>query len=351
MHAKHHSADRSRKMHADEPLKCVIDVDTSSAPPTEQYDLYRSWNSSLADVELLGEEGYDTFAARQRVWQLGDVGLVVADFPKDYRRLWRLRQNSAPDHRFLGLELSRSRDVGDSVGVRARQLRLGCLAVPEEHVSESDITLALFLPRHSAITQLSKTEVRKEAENFLTDYLILLHRALPQLRVKDAPHIAAATTSLLAACLSPSRDQVVEAQHAIDAVNMERASKIITKKLADRSLTSHVLCRELGVSRSSLYRIFEPVGGVSNYIRRRRLLKTRDILADSSDRRAISSIAEEWGFMDPSIFSRMFRKEFGITPKEARAEGWQGAKHATWLPISQPADGAHTLISFLLSSY
>ncbi len=51
---------------------------------------------------------------------------------------------------------------------------------------------------------------------------------------------------------------------------------------------------------------------------------TRDALADSSDRRSISRIAEEWGFTDPPAFSRAFRHEFGVSPREAREEGWLG---------------------------
>nr|WP_237361842.1 AraC family transcriptional regulator [Rhizobium gallicum] len=33
-------------------------------------------------------------------------------------------------------------------------------------------------------------------------------------------------------------------------------------------------------------------------------------------------MAEEWGFDDPSAYSRAFRHEFGMTPKEAREVGW-----------------------------
>src|SRR4029078_9125098 len=116
-------------------------------------------------------------------------------------------------------------------------------------------------------------------------------------------------------------------QEPIDTVVMHRARRFVGRKLADPDLTPEILCTELGVSRSRLYRLFESFGGVSAYIRRQRLLKTRDALSDSSDRRSISRIAEQWGFTEPSAFSRTFRQEFGISPSGAREEGWSGRGH------------------------
>jgi AraC-like DNA-binding protein len=195
-----------------------------------------------------------------------------------------------------------------------------------------------------------KVEIREEAKMFLTEYLLLLHRSLSELRFQDIPHIAAATTYLLAACVSPSANRFAEARGPISVALLRRASTIIMERLADQHLTPDQLCRELGVSRSGLYRIFEPVGGISNFIRRKRLQKTRDTLTDSSDQRSISSIAEEWGFTDPSTYSRMFRKEFGISPREAREEGWLGNKQQ-WSSADQSIDKSLTLNSVLLSSY
>ena len=42
----------------------------------------------------------------------------------------------------------------------------------------------------------------------------------------------------------------------------------------------------------------------------------------------MSHTAERFGFSDPSSFSRMFKREFGLSPKEIRALGWQGILHS-----------------------
>jgi AraC-like DNA-binding protein len=124
---------------------------------------------------------------------------------------------------------------------------------------------------------------------------------------------------------------------------MERARRFIGHNLADPDLTPEMLCTELGVSRSRLYRLFEPLGGISAYIRRQRLLKTGDALSDSSDRRSISRIAEEWGFTDPSAYSRTFRHEFGMSPSEAREEGWGGRGYVIGQERRYLSDREHSL--------
>lgn len=344
----HFATDPSNDIRTDETLKCAVDTNTSSAPPREQFDLFCSWHSDIAAIELLREE-HDSFQARERVWHLGDIALAVIECPGSaYPLRWSHKKKPVLDHWLLSLLLSESPGRGGAMEVS--KLNMRCLAAPEECESKDDAILALFLPHNLISANSYKVEIREETKMFLTEYLLLLHRSLSELRHQDIPHIAAATTNLLAACLSPSADRFAEARGPISVALLRRASTIIMERLADQHLTPDQLCRELGISRSGLYRIFEPVGGISNFIRRKRLQKTRDTLIDSSDQRSISSIAEAWGFTDPSTYSRMFRKEFGISPREAREEGWLGNKQQR-SPADPSIDKPLTLNSVLLSSY
>ncbi|MET2829838.1 helix-turn-helix domain-containing protein [Mesorhizobium shangrilense] len=331
-----------------ETLKRAIDLDTFSAPSAEQFDLFRSWHEGVCEFEPV-QEKFQSFPARQVAWNLGTITTVRLGLPGEGNRYrWRHLKRATIDNWYLFLPLSKDRSSGGKW--KAGKPVMESLAEPFEYVAEDNGCVALMMPRSLPFIRSSRVEIREESSLFLVDFLLLLDRSLPDLRVADAPHIAAATTNLLAACLTLSRDHIVEARNAIDAVIVERASKMIAQKLNDPDLTPDRLCRDIGVSRSRLYRVFEPVGGVSNYIRRKRLLKTRDILADSSDGRPIWIVAEEWGFTDPSMYSRMFRKEFGITPKEARAEGWRGRSPALLQQSSPPHDKAHTLGNLLLQN-
>lgn len=322
-------------------------MDTASVAPAEQFDFYRTWHAELADVQLLGTER-SSFAARQQVWQLGDIALVTIECPGfGYDLRWEHRKRPLLDHWVLSIAFSRS----TAGGMKVRKPRMRCLALPDAGQTDDDLFIALFLPRTLPATNSSGLEADDATLHFLADYMLLLHRSLPNLRKGDLPHIVTTTANLFAAAIAPSNDRHAAAQVPADAVVTARIARIIAERLSDPFLTPDKLCRAVGVSRSRLYRMFEPAGGISNYIRRKRLLQTRDVLADSSDRRSISSIAEEWGFTDASTYSRMFKLEFGISPKEARELGWQGTKHANWLTIDQPAAGsAHGLSSVLLNN-
>jgi AraC-like DNA-binding protein len=65
-------------------------------------------------------------------------------------------------------------------------------------------------------------------------------------------------------------------------------------------------------------------GGVAHYIRRQRLSESFSILCDASNSCPIAKIAEMLCFADPSSFSRAFRQEFGLTPREVRGASLAG---------------------------
>ena len=99
-----------------------------------------------------------------------------------------------------------------------------------------------------------------------------------------------------------------------------RVLALIRSQLGSVRLDPARLCQMAGMSRSQLYRLFEPDGGVARTIQRERLRAIRRILADPTDRRSLARIAEDLGMPDPSGFSRAFRQEFGMTPTEFREE-------------------------------
>ena len=329
-------------------VKCALEIDTSAAPPAERLDLFRSWHADMADIELLGDDPR-SFSAREQAWRLGEMLLVTVEYSGEAHRLrWSFKQNPTLDHWVLSAPLQRSREASDSAGLG--RLRLHCLAVPGQCESAEDATLALIFPNDVVGAAPPTVQIREDTREFLSDYLLLLYRSIAESRSMNVPHIVSATSNLLAMCLSPTSENLARAQQAIDVVVLKRVKSIVRQNLSDKDLTPDRICRDLGLSRSRLYRIFEPFGGVANYIRRERLLKTRETVGDPNDRRPISAIAEDLGFSDPSTYSRMFRKEFGITPKEARISGWQGIKGPEWLSDQSALRKTQTLADLLVTA-
>ncbi len=100
-----------------------------------------------------------------------------------------------------------------------------------------------------------------------------------------------------------------------DTSMFNRVVHHIERNIESQELSPHSICRQVGISRSQLYRLFVSAGGVANYIRLRRLMKARAELASPS-RQRISNVAYKYGFTSHAHFSRVFKQYFGCTPWE-----------------------------------
>lgn len=127
-----------------------------------------------------------------------------------------------------------------------------------------------------------------------------------------------ATFSQLIACLQMGlgtlpKEGDVRAQ-ARDAMRYA-ISSFVERNLAHWDLNVDKILANFGVSRASLYRIFEDRGGVRQFISDRRLLRAvLDISKGPLLRGKISHAAERWGFSSAANFNRAIRREFGVAP-------------------------------------
>jgi AraC-like DNA-binding protein len=95
----------------------------------------------------------------------------------------------------------------------------------------------------------------------------------------------------------------------------DKALAFIDRNLARSDLAPALLEKSLPLSRSSLYRLFEPLGGVRNAILQRRLERAmRVLLTGTAARPPLRAIARDHGFSSEEQYSRAFRARFGTTP-------------------------------------
>ncbi len=89
--------------------------------------------------------------------------------------------------------------------------------------------------------------------------------------------------------------------------------------------------RRASCSTFHLLRMFEIVAGVSaaDYLRRRRLSRAALELTTSDEK--VIDLALRLGYDSPDAFARAFKREFGITPREAREPG---IRLKTWPRLS-----------------
>ncbi len=98
--------------------------------------------------------------------------------------------------------------------------------------------------------------------------------------------------------------------------------KIIERNLTDPCLTPTKIANLCDISTRHLHRLFKADGvSVGEWLRKRRLSEARRQLANKhfSDH-SIIRIAFHWGFNDAAHFSRSFRKEFGLSPRQYRQQ-------------------------------
>ena len=97
--------------------------------------------------------------------------------------------------------------------------------------------------------------------------------------------------------------------------------QFVDSHIEDAALSPAHVARALGISVGYLHRLFQSVeASVSGYIRERRLARCREDLASALHAgEHITEIALRWGFTDLPHFSRAFRLQFGLTPRDYRA--------------------------------
>ncbi len=105
--------------------------------------------------------------------------------------------------------------------------------------------------------------------------------------------------------------------------HLHRVRQTIETLLAEPDLTLGRVAEAEGVSPRYLQKLFAGEGeSFTHYIRLRRLERCKlDLLSPRYGDQSISSICFRWGFNGSAHFSRAFRQEYGVSPREFRRGG------------------------------
>lgn len=306
----------------------VIAVDTANLPLQDQFDAWRQAVGVTHEITSKHAVERDGLHASSTVWRLGQLVVSYRNIPDltFSRRLGRASLDGY-DHYSL-IMMDRGTWTGDVSGrditIHPGELCLFDLARPEDnHVTDSS-SLRILVPRAPLDAALGGRTlhglpVRGGAGALLVDYLRSLHHRLSEVTLDEASHVEQATQAMIMACIAPSAERAEIAAPVIDATLLQRARRLIDANLTSRELTPAAIARTLGVSRSVLYRLFEPAGGVAAYVQSRRLARIRALLTDPRERSRISDLAFRHGFVSEAHFSNAFRRAFGLSPSECRA--------------------------------
>lgn len=227
------------------------------------------------------------------------------------------------------------------------------LAQAWEPIGEGRV-LALLVPR--SLVRLAPTVIeaahraRLDADKglgrVLAGQIALLAKAAQGLSAQEG----AALTEMVSALATTLFTKAAPRGDA-EMTNLPLAAiqAFIGQNLARPDLSQALICREFGLSRSALYRLFAPLGGVAGVIRERRLDCAKRYLSMMGDKRvSVARIAAAAGFPSDAAFTRAFRQRFGVAPSAVspptRVACATGLDEATlwrrrWLDNSRIHDG------------
>ncbi|MDO6683257.1 transcriptional regulator FeaR [Oceanobacter sp. 5_MG-2023] len=159
----------------------------------------------------------------------------------------------------------------------------------------------------------------------------MLRNMMQQLRYSNT-HFGAADSEgmalqqALASLLQPALNLHEQAPSSLRAL----AEQHIVRLLQDHRLSPERLADEMHISRRTLYRLFESEGqSIAHRILTLRLDRcSAELEWPGNDALSITDIAFKWGFSDVSQFSRAFKRERGISPREYRQLSLQAANIA-----------------------
>lgn len=298
-----------------------LEFDLANLPVEARFP---AWRATMAYWQMDTPDPL-AFHGRGRSWPVPPLLVNQIELgPLRYRRTPEQIQADQKDDITLQFLLS-GQAVGDADGVavtmRAGDIALQDMSRPLDFSAGAVRMITIAIPRAYLDDALPGAEVhgvvlRGGMGALFAGFLRDLPEALEHCAVEDLADISRLLRDLLAGALRQA-GRLDAAENPAEATLRSRARRYISRHL-DGDLDVGNLCRELGASRSSLYRAFEREGGIASYVQRRRLARIYRLLSDPAERRSVSELAGLHGFLDNSHFSRLFRRTFGCGPSQVR---------------------------------
>lgn len=305
---------------------------SSDVQPQSRLERLRQAMGNTYSLELPAQSHAQDYEFDLSLWRFGPLLLAASTHAgwTQSRTLQGIR-NDQVDHYRVVLVIEGGLDVdsdGRQLSVGPGDMFVSDLSRPELVQARAGAYRTLYVPREMLDEALPRSfdlhgaRPGGVAARLLAAQLRTLDGTrLEALAPDDASAIARATVELLGASLVPSSETPEHALPTTQTMLLRQMCRYIDLHLGEPDLGSEPLCSFFDVSRSTLYRMFEPLGGVLHYIRERRLARVHELLATSAQRVHLGSAAQAHGFRSATHFSRAFREQYGYSPGEVRQRG------------------------------
>lgn len=312
-----------------------IDVsvfDTRMAPAREQYGLWRDSIGVIFDVKDGGCDQRDRYTARLEsalidATMISRVRSGHQQFTRDSNRSYRDGLDSVMFQVFVNGDVRRA-DEASAMASGHSIVGFDLTRSVDNINSEFDLVSIIF-----SRDELIERNVDPEAIHLkvlgqegglpaLTAQMIVdLQVQLPLMDKGEAALACQSAIDLIAECYrGEARRERSRSAHR-NALLLRARQEIRRRLEAGLSVDTGTLLEILPCSRSTLYRAFEPIGGVAGFVRSERLRKALGRIARMAggpEQTQLGDIGAECGFTSDAHFSRAFKTEFGFSPSTAR---------------------------------
>ncbi|WP_296650759.1 helix-turn-helix domain-containing protein [Paraburkholderia sp.] len=320
------------------------EFDTSGLPRSQQFSAWREAINVIFDTQT-AESSDAGFGTRVSGYLFGEVVLgSIRTGAQRYDRSNAKIGRDGHDQYVLQFYLGgacRARDGGSEACTQPGDMFIVDAAQPlaTEVTRGEFINLAvprrLLAPLLNAPDQQSMRVIRGASPTvaLLREHLGGLYRHAPEMTPANARAVLPATLQLAASVLNSSISP--ENMPAVQQCAFVSICRYVEKRLTDPHLSAEQVANAFGMSRATLYRLFEQEGGFATYLRERRLRRCREILVDPSNRGlSIADIAAAHGFSDAANFTRAFRRAIGLSPRAVRMLALRGESAQTESGVS-----------------
>lgn len=295
----------------------------------ERFEVWRQSVEPLFDCRPAREAAGEDFVGRLESYNLGQTLIARSAFtPLHFQR----DRRTSDDHLLVQLYTHGGYQGynGDrKVRVGPGDISLLDMGLGLETLAPGSANLSLVIPRDSFFALTKPAAYRPGTvlragtplATIIANHLSAVWDTLADASAEEVPAINRALVGAVAGAFSqgPVRE---EAGMSLEDAARDAVRTFIVHNLEDPGLGPVRLCRRFGLSRTRLYRLFEPFGGVAGYIREQRLDRAfRELAERDRGHRRLVDVALECGFDSQSHFCRLFRQRFGMTPGEATEQG------------------------------
>lgn len=213
-------------------------------------------------------------------------------------------------------------DLSKPISIYAKSTNLLSLNIPT----------ALLSPLVKIRDDMHGTVLREGPHTqLLLNYIKTLESVAGDIETKDVVSVTDSILRMVANCLNSISDstgiKTRDAETTNVKVSLLQVKHAIDAQIEDPNLSLNSLMQQFHISRATIYRMFEPLGGVTSYVQNRKLdFAYRELSKHSEKKHNVSKLAYKLGFSHPPAFTRAFKAKFGISPSEVKTTTGKKAK-------------------------